>query len=407
MTKPKGFPRNLNRRQYHQNIEINKLNRVLNLYYQLPRLPKQPCPMDQLQLKVRSWYNDEIDDQSMRKAIKRDLDKLKIILVTGTVNCIPKKGNQPSEYYLSEDAAIEEMDAELALVLVMANSYLHQYLPETIYNNVKGHFESATKQLEKNTQLQDWQERIRFVPTGYHNTNVDDFHMEKVKNIYTALLNNEQWIECLYRKEGSFEQTEYTLKPHGIIQYGNKQYLMASKIIDQYSELRTFNMQRFDNVKFAKQRISVDVDSFDLDDLVEEQEYENAHFEREELSIKLRCENYLRDELESYPIDEYQDIIDQDEDYFILEADCMITQSVLNWLIEKSHSIQVIEPQELFEKVKVHVLAARNYYDVDYDDLAEYRVDEKEESDLDSFSDDESDAEIEDIDQDSVELDHE
>lgn len=407
MTKPKGFPRNLNRRQYHQNIEINKLNRVLNLYYQLPRLPKQPCPMDQLQLKVRSWYNDEIDDQSMRKAIKRDLDKLKIILVTGTVNCIPKKGNQPSEYYLSEDAAIEEMDAELALVLVMANSYLHKYLPETIYNNVKGHFESATKQLEKNTQLQDWQERIRFVPTGYHNTNVDDFHMEKVKNIYTALLNNEQWIECLYRKEGSFEQTEYTLKPHGIIQYGNKQYLMASKIIDQYSELRTFNMQRFDNVKFAKQRISVDVDSFDLDDLVEEQEYENAHFEREELSIKLRCENYLRDELESYPIDEYQDIIDQDEDYFILEADCMITQRVLNWLIEKSHSIQVIEPQELFEKVKVHVLAARNYYDVDYDDLAEYRVDEKEESDLDSFSDDESDAEIEDIDQDSVELDHE
>jgi hypothetical protein len=39
-------------------------------------------------------------------------------------------------------------------------------------------------------------------------------------------------------------------------------------------------MQRFDNVKFAKQRISVDVDSFDLDDLVEEKEYENAHFER-------------------------------------------------------------------------------------------------------------------------------
>jgi hypothetical protein len=112
-----------------------------------------------------------------------------------------KKGNQPSEYYLSEDAAIEEMDAELALVLVMANSYLHQYLPETIYNNVKGYFESATKQLEKNTLLQDWQERIRFVPTGYHNMNIDDFHMEKVKNIYTALLNNEQWINVYIEKK--------------------------------------------------------------------------------------------------------------------------------------------------------------------------------------------------------------
>jgi hypothetical protein len=30
-----------------------------------------------IKAKVQSWYNNEIDDQSMRKAIKRDLDKLK------------------------------------------------------------------------------------------------------------------------------------------------------------------------------------------------------------------------------------------------------------------------------------------------------------------------------------------
>jgi hypothetical protein len=39
--------------------------------------------------------------------------------------------------------------------------------------------------------------------------------------------------------------------------------------------------------------------------------------------------------------------------------------------------------------------------------LAWFGDDEKEESDLDSFFDDESDAEIGDINQDSVELDHE
>ncbi|MFO1416104.1 MAG: hypothetical protein U1F28_02690 [Acinetobacter sp.] len=39
---------------------------------------------------------------------------------------------------------------------------------------------------------------------------------------------------------------------------------------------------------------------------------------------------------------------------------------------EKSHSIQVLESQELFEKVKEHVLAAFDYYDCDYDDLEEY-----------------------------------
>jgi hypothetical protein len=81
--------------------------------------------------------------------------------------------------------------------------------------------------------LQDWQERIRFVPTGYHNMNIEYYITDQVKNIYTALLDNEQWIKCLYRKEGEKKQNIYTLKPHGIIQYGNKQYLMASKIIDQ------------------------------------------------------------------------------------------------------------------------------------------------------------------------------
>ncbi|MCM1960587.1 WYL domain-containing protein [Acinetobacter modestus] len=404
-TKAKGFIKN--HHKYRLDADINQVNRILNLYHHLPRSPQVACPMDQLKTEIQSWYNNEIDEQSIRKAIKRDLDKLKKILVTGTVHCISKKGNQPNEYYLSEDAAIEKMNAELALVLVMASNYLHQYLPEQVYLNVVGFFESATKQLEQNTLLQDWQERIRFVPTGYHNMDIEYYITDQVKNIYTALLDNEQWIKCLYRKEGEKKQNIYTLKPHGIIQYGNKQYLMASKIIDQKNELRTFNMQRFDRVTLIPQSISIDIDSYDLDCLVEEKEYEDAHFERENLSIKLRCENYLRDELESYPIDEYQHIIDQNEDYFILEAKSIITTSVLNWLVEKSHSIQVIEPQELFEKVKVHVLAARNYYDVDYDDLAEYRVDEKEESDLDSFFDDESNAEIEGIAQNSVELDHE
>jgi hypothetical protein len=70
--------------------------------------------MDQLKTEIQSWYNNEIDDQSIRKALNVIWINLKI-LVTGTVHCISKKGNQPNEYYLSEDAAIEEMNAELAL----------------------------------------------------------------------------------------------------------------------------------------------------------------------------------------------------------------------------------------------------------------------------------------------------
>lgn len=405
ITKPKGSIKGSPK--YYWDTNINQVDRILNLYHSLPRSPQAPCPMDELKVKIQSWYNNEIDEQSIRKAIKRDLERLERILVTGKVHCIAKKGNQPSQYYLSEDAAIEKINAELALVLVMANNYLRQYLPYQVYDKVEGFFESAAKQLEQNTQLKDWQERIRFVNDSYHPM-ILDHENEAIGNIYTALLNNESWLDCLYRREGEFERIPYILKPHGIIQHGNKQYLMASKIENNRSELRTFNIQRFDKAEFyGKESITFDIDAFDLDELVEAKEHEDAYFEREELLIKLRCENYLRDELESYPIDIYQDIIYQDDDYFILEANCIITTSVLNWLIEKSHSIQVLEPRELFEKVKVHVLAAQDYYDVNYDDLEEYRTYEEEESNLNSFFDDELDAEIEDINQDLVELDHE
>ncbi|MCY6411835.1 WYL domain-containing protein [Acinetobacter sp. VNH17] len=393
-------------RRYRSENDINQVNRILNLYHCLPRFPLKPCPMDQLKTEIQAWYNDEIDEQSIRKAIKRDLSKLEKILVTGKLHIIPKKGNRPSEYYLSEDASIEKISSELALVLVMANDYLRQYLPYQVYEKVEGFFKSATMQLEQNTQLKDWPNRIRFVPASYYPLTLEDGN-DAVENIYTALL-EQSWMQCEYRREGELKKRQYMLKPHGIIQDGHKQYLMASKLEGQRGKLKTFNMQRFDKAIIdKKERIAINIDTFDLDELVEAKEHEDAYFEREELLIKLRCENDLEDELQSYPIDVDQEIIYQNDEHFILEAKCIITTSLLNWFIEKSHSIQVIEPRELFEKVKVHVLAAQDYYDLNYDDLEEYQAYEREENEIDSFFDDELDAEIEDVNHDSVELDHE
>ena len=145
---------------------------------------------------------------------------------------------------------------------------------------------------------------------------------------------------------------------------------MASKIIGQKSELRTFNMQRFDEVEIVEQRISVDVNRYDLVDLIEEKEYENAHFERDELDIKLRCENYLQDELQENPLDFSQNTEEADEEgYFNLTATCKVTNSLMDWLIEKSHAVKVVEPQELYEKVRCHVFHAMLNYDTELLDV--------------------------------------
>ena len=113
---------------------------------------------------------------------------------------------------------------------------------------VEGFFVSAQEQLKGNTQVGNWHSRVRFVPEGYSSASYQDKHNNtaKVSRIYTALLDDDFWLQVSYRKEGGNEKTEYTLKPHGVIQHGNKQYLMASKLEGQRGKLKTFNMQRFD-----------------------------------------------------------------------------------------------------------------------------------------------------------------
>lgn len=348
----------------------NQIERILYLCRILPRHHQTAFSIEQIKLRTYDYYNNDIEEKSINKTIRRDLKKLESLLTTGKMEVISGKGSQADKYYLSADASMEKFCPELALVLVMAREYLCQYLPYQVYDKVEGFFESAEQQLEKNTLLSDWQSRIRHVPSGYRSEVDSYFDSSEIRNIYTALLDNDgAWLKVLYRREGQFEQTEYTLKPHGIIQHGHKQYLIASKIIDNSSTLRTFNIQRFDQVELIEPRITVEINSYDMDCLVEEKEYESGYFERDELNIKLRCENYLLDELKSNPITSCQSINETNDGYFRLTAKCMITQSLLSWLIEKAHSVQVQEPQELFEKVQTHIYAAMNNYDMEFDDI--------------------------------------
>ena len=376
----------------------SQVERILSLYRTLPRAPQRACTIEKLKPQIRSFYDGDIDEKSIGRKIRRDLQRLKKILVTGSVLCTTGKGNQPDKFRLSSNASLENQSSELALVLVMANDYIRQNIPYQFYEKVEGFFVSAQEQLKGNTQVGNWHSRVRFVPEGYSSASYQDKHNNaaQIQLIYNALLDDDACLFVSYRKEGRDEETEYTLKPHGIIQHGNKQYLMASKIENRRSKLRTFNMQRFDKVEIIAPQAIVSVDSYDLDELVEEKEYENAFFEREELEIKLRCDDYLRNELEENPINSSQNTESADEEgYFYLTASCMVTTSVLNWLIEKSHSIKVVEPTELYEKVRLYAYNSMLNYDTECLDIKGDKLEYSYGDDGDAAIED-ADAEIED-----------
>ena len=330
---------------------INLVSRVLKLYRVLPRAPKLALTIEEFKEQVRYCYGDDIEEKSLTKAIQRDLELIPSLLSTGALSVTDGKGRKAKKYQLGQDAFIEQFNSELALVLVMANNYLSEYLPYDIHQNVKGFFEAATQQLTKDTRLDNWQSRFRFVPSGYSQNKNSHYDSKEIKIIYQAILEDDIWLDAEYRKEGHFESQAYTLKPHGIIYYGYKQFLIASKIIKGKSELRTFNMLNFTEVKIIPEKISVNIDPYDVDDLVEEREFEDAFFAREELGVFCVFEGELLEELEINPIGNDQTIIHLHDQYYELSARSVITRSRMEWFAKNAHLIQIIAPDELREEI--------------------------------------------------------
>ena len=342
--------------------------RVIRLYQILPRSPQPAICINELKERLsKKYYNELSQDRSLTKALQRDLRLLTLILSAGNLLRTDGKGNQPASFRLSQSACIERFKPELSLVLVMANTYLHQYLPYDIYEKVEGFFEAAEQQLKQHTTLEDWQNRIRFIHADYSPVHDEGLSFIHAGNIYHALLNKDYWLNAQYEREYDNKINHYILKPHGIINKGRKQFLIASKIVDNKSELRTFIISRFQEVEIIPEKLVVNVDEYDIDELVRNQEYEMAYFDREKVNLKIRCNDEMLGKVEENPFDNDQNIEKTHHGYFYLIAQVMITQTVLDWLISKSHSVKVIEPRELYHRVRRKVVMAADLYEIELD----------------------------------------
>lgn len=114
-----------------------------------------------------------------------------------------------------------------------------------------------------------------------------------------------------------------------------------------------------------EEKAHVDINHYDIDMLVDEREFENAYFDRVGQEIFFVFHEELLEELKLKPICVNQDIKQiEDHEYYELRVTSFITTSLMNWLVEKAHLIQIIAPQELREEVvyRATVALERNDY---------------------------------------------
>lgn len=335
--------------------------RVLTLYRRLPRSPESYISIDELENCLHF---------GKRKTLQRDLELLNKCLATGKIEKIASMGRTPAQYRLSDNAIIEQFSAEFALSLIMANSFLEQHLPSHVYNKMSGLFQSAEKQLEKHTHLKEWNDRIRFVYDGYCQNKYELAPGYMIELLYQAMLDNHSWVKIQYQREYDNDILEYVIRPQGMINRGRKQFILAHKIENQNSVLRNFCLHRIRDVQPAKEKLCVGIDSFEIYQAINNQEHEWALFDRETLTVKLRCEETLYAILEESELGNIIKLGDVGiTGYFYVITEVMITETVLNWLVERAHQVRVMYPEKLVKEVKKRIqLAIDLYADNDFDD---------------------------------------
>ncbi|MEF9956362.1 MAG: WYL domain-containing protein [Acinetobacter sp.] len=358
--------------------------RTISLYKVLPKSPEPYLTIDQIELRLNSYY---VQHESSRKTLQRDLENLSNILYKGEIEKRSNIGRQAASFRLSADAQLDNQRKNLvqdefqALITFHSYNFLKHYFPTSWQNSLKEQFDQAIITLEMKKK-EAYISKLGFAFDGAFQNYLNSSNEIK-ELIFQSTYQDSTWLEMTYHPEDVYREPNiYLVKPHGLILRGRKQFLIASKI-DQFDQvsLRTFALHRILNVRIVPERLSIDIQNLDMQKAIEQCEYEGFFNQNPEIiELKLRCDASLHHELQFSPIHENQLIYsdEQDDNFFILIASLPISFSLMNWLEQKADFITVVEPHALKIHIQDQIIKKAENYGLEYYDPSEDWDDEVE-----------------------------
>ncbi|MCM1934664.1 helix-turn-helix transcriptional regulator [Acinetobacter radioresistens] len=363
---------------------VSHFYRILNVFQALPRSPNHFISIEDLLESLKTTYEPF---HAPRKTLQRDLKTLNEILHRGYIDQVVASGRRSASYRLSSDAQLNLNKKNIindyfqSLATIHSYNFLKPYFPESWQKTLTQQFEQAQNALAlKNKNV--WLTKFGFALDGAFQTHLNPKNEIK-ELIFKCIHQDNLWLEILYHPEAfEREATRYTIKPHGVIVRGRKQYLIASKINhNRKIQIRTFTMHRILHAEQTQESLSIDIQDMDMKKAIEQYEFEGFYNDDDEpKEILLNCSNTLLSELTFSEIHESQQILSDDGNaYFTLTAEIPITQSFLEWLVQKAQWIEVEYPEDLREEVKNRIIEmAQNYAIEIIEDDIEWQKDVKE-----------------------------
>ncbi len=178
---------------------------------------------------------------------------------------IEKNNANPQGWRWCDDAPLQSlphMNLSQAVAFNMVEANLTQLLPPVILDELFPWFDLARRQLKNSKVTHSWIDRVRIEPATQPLI-APHIDLESKDNIYHALFYQLQ-IKAAYTRGDKSQASEYTLNPIAIIQRGVIIYLVATRIDDPETIIRTFALHRFASVEILDTAAKTP-DNFQLD----------------------------------------------------------------------------------------------------------------------------------------------
>jgi WYL domain/Ftsk gamma domain len=363
---------------------VSQFFRIVNVFQTLPKSPSLYISIEDLLGNLKTTYDPF---NAPRKTLQRDLKTLNKILNKGNIEKIVASGRRSASYRLSSDAQLDLTKKNIiqsefqSLAIIHSYNFLKPYFPESWQNTLTQQFEQAHKVLAlKNKNV--WLTKFGFALEGaFQNYLTPKNEIKEL--IFNCIHQDDYWLKILYHPESFKRQPNvYTVKPHGVIVRGRKQYLIASKINGNNKiQIRTFTMHRILQAEKIPERLSIDIPDIDMQKAIEQYEFEGYYNDdKQPQSIQLKCSNKILSELSFSKIHETQQLFNNTLNSFSLTAEMPITHSLIEWLVQIAQLIEVEQPIQLRDEVKYRLIDMAQNYAID--------IIEDENESQDMFSDD-------------------
>lgn len=241
--------------------------------------------------KTASDIRDELEANSIRRdlrSVQRMLNTLADVYPQLEVYTERKPygyrwGTQAPKIMLPSMSSIE------ALLLVMSQNYLRNFLPQDLNNSLQSYFQEATAVLKAQATDQsakDWLEKVRFSPPTQPLI-PPQIDPELIESVTHCLFNNLEMALTYQNRLG--EISEYVVHPYGLIDRAPVLYLVADSLRTAGADrrIRTFAAHRMLKARELSHTFDRPVD-FDLDEYVTEGRHMFGKGERVKLSFEIR-----------------------------------------------------------------------------------------------------------------------